>query len=282
LVIKADDQSKTYGDANPELTGSISGVQNSDAITASYTTVADQTSNVGDYDIVPTAVDASPAKLSNYNVTLVKGTLRVTKAPLTITADDQQKVLGSANPTLTGVITGIKNGDHIAATYATAATLSSAVGDYDIVPTPVDASPAKLGNYNVIPVNGTLRVVYRWDGFLQPVNDTAHQVGLFESKFKLGQTIPVKFDLKNAAGQIVQQTEDPTFKRSANLGACDKTASLETQISPTSDPGISYTYTGGHYQYNWSTKGSLTAGEYRIFANLADGTSQSVYICLTK
>jgi len=51
-------------------------------------------------------------------------------------------------------------------------------------------------------------------------------------------------------------------------------------VSP--DGAAVYSYSGGHYQYNWSTKSITTAGEYRIFANLADGTSQSVYICLTK
>jgi hypothetical protein len=35
------------------------------------------------------------------------------------------------------------------------------------------------------------------------------------------------------------------------------------------------------YHYNWSTKG-LTTGEYRMYANLADGTKRYVDICLTK
>jgi hypothetical protein len=42
-----------------------------------------------------------------------------------------------------------------------------------------------------------------------------------------------------------------------------------------------YNWDGNQYHYNWSTKG-LTAGEYRIFANLADGTARYVDICLTK
>jgi hypothetical protein len=42
-----------------------------------------------------------------------------------------------------------------------------------------------------------------------------------------------------------------------------------------------FTWDGSQYHYNWSTKG-LTAGLYRIFANLADGTVRSVDICLTK
>jgi hypothetical protein len=49
----------------------------------------------------------------------------------------------------------------------------------------------------------------------------------------------------------------------------------------TADGGSSYVWDGSQYQYNWSTK-NLTAGEYRIFANLADGTVQHVDICLSK
>jgi hypothetical protein len=282
LTITAADKSKVYGDANPVLTGSITGIKNGDAISASYATSATNASGVGGYAIVPTAVDASPAKLANYDVTLVNGTLSITKAPLTVTAADKSKILGAANPVLTGVVTGVKNGDPIAATYTTTATATSPVGTYPISPSVSTTSPQVLANYNVTLVNGTLTVVFAWDGFLQPINDTAHQVGLYESKFKLGQTIPVKFDLKDAFGQVVQQTGSPTFTRSNNLGACDSSASLDTVPTVSPDGAAVYSFTGGHYQYNWSTKGITTAGEYRIFANLADGTSQSVYICLTK
>jgi hypothetical protein len=44
---------------------------------------------------------------------------------------------------------------------------------------------------------------------------------------------------------------------------------------------VTYAWDGSQYHYNWSTKG-LTAGEYRIYANLADGTKQYVDICLAK
>src|SRR6185437_14654052 len=47
LTITAADKSKVYGDANPVFTGSISGVQNGDPITLSFTTAADETSGVG-------------------------------------------------------------------------------------------------------------------------------------------------------------------------------------------------------------------------------------------
>ena len=86
--------------------------------------------------------------------------------------------------------------------------------------------------------------------------------------------------LKNALGVVVQQVGNPTFSRSGNLGACDAATQLETTcVHP--DAGITYVWDGSHYHYNWSTKG-LTNGEYRIYANLADGTKRYVDICLTK
>ena len=126
----------------------------------------------------------------------------------------------------------------------------------------------------------TVSGLYRWDGFLQPINDTAHQGG-FESFFKLGSTIPAKFQLKKADGTIVQAGALPTFSRSTTPVSCD------TQIAPESlDPESAFTGStfrldsgGQQYIYNWSTKG-LAAGEYRIYATLDDGSKQYVDICL--
>jgi hypothetical protein len=121
---------------------------------------------------------------------------------------------------------------------------------------------------------------YGWDGYLQPINDTAH-TGLTESKFKLGQTIPAKFVIRNAAGTVIQQAGTPAFSRTNNLGSCDATAAPETPADLTPDTGSSYFWDGSQYHFNWSTKG-LSAGEYRIFASLADGSKRYVDICLTK
>ena len=94
LSITAADKTKIYGDGNPALTGSIVGIKNSDAITASYSTTADATTGVGSYSIVPAAVDASTAKLLNYSVTLNNGSLGITQAPLSITAAGKTKICG--------------------------------------------------------------------------------------------------------------------------------------------------------------------------------------------
>jgi hypothetical protein len=145
----------------------------------------------------------------------------------------------------------------------------------------VVATFSGTGNFDGSADTQGFSVVYGWNGYLQPVNDTAHQVGVTESKFKLGQTIPLKFDLTDANGVSVQQSGSPAFAKSANRGACDANAAVDSVPTVAADTAAVYGYTGGHYQYNWSTKG-LTAGEYKVFANLADGTNQYTYICLTK
>ena len=119
------------------------GLQNGDEITASYSTVATPGSKVGDYAIVPAAVDSAAQDLANYTVTLVNGTLRVTKAELTITADDQSKVYGDGEP---GADRDDRRGCRTATrsprSYSTVATRASPVGELRIVPAAVDAARA--------------------------------------------------------------------------------------------------------------------------------------------
>ncbi len=84
LTVTADSKTKTYGSANPPLTGSLMGVVAGDAITASYSTTATVSSPVGTFPITPQLVDPN-GKLSNYTVSSTNGTLTVTKATPVIT-----------------------------------------------------------------------------------------------------------------------------------------------------------------------------------------------------
>jgi hypothetical protein len=76
LTVQADDKSKVLGAANPAFTGTITGLQNGDNITATYSSVATASSPVGSYPIVPALVDPD-GKLGNYTVTVINGTLSV-------------------------------------------------------------------------------------------------------------------------------------------------------------------------------------------------------------
>jgi hypothetical protein len=156
LVVSAANASMIYGDPLPAFSGTITGIKNADNITATYSTTATSASPVGTYAITPALVDPT-GKLTNYTVTSNNGVLTISPAPLTVTAANASRPYGSANPAFTGTITGIKNGDNITATYASAADATTNVGNYPIVPTLVDPG-AKLSNYTVTSVNGTLTI----------------------------------------------------------------------------------------------------------------------------
>ena len=63
------------------FSGTITGIQNGDNITATYATTATVASPVGSYPITPTLVDPN-GKLTNYTVSSTNGTLSVTAAAL--------------------------------------------------------------------------------------------------------------------------------------------------------------------------------------------------------
>ena len=94
----------------------------------------------------PTRSPASGAVSSNYTFTYVSGTLTVSAATLTITANDKTKVYGAVNPALTVSYSGFVNGDTAASlvtppSVSTTATAGSGVGTY-----PITASGAVSSN----------------------------------------------------------------------------------------------------------------------------------------
>src|SRR5439155_2760521 len=133
LTVQVDNFTRSYGDANPLLTGRIAGIQNGDNITATYTTVATASSAVGIYPIKAALTDPD-RKLSNYNLIVQDGTLTITRAALSVIADDKARMFGADNPPLTGTLAGVRNGDNITARYSTTANRASLPGNYPITP----------------------------------------------------------------------------------------------------------------------------------------------------
>src|SRR5258706_486711 len=154
LTAKADDQSKTYGQANPVLTisytGFVNGENDSDITPPAASTTATALTGAGTRSIT-----LSGGSAANYNLTLQPGTLSITKASLTADADDQSKIYGQVNPVLTITYTGFLNGDNssniTAPTGSTTATLSSGVGIY-----PITLSGGSAANYTLALQPGNL------------------------------------------------------------------------------------------------------------------------------
>jgi hypothetical protein len=187
ITVTADAQSRAYGDANPALTyptarsGGGVGLGNGDSLSGALTTTAGTTSGVGGY-----AITNNGLANNNYTLTYVGNNLAVTPRLITVTADDQVRDYGMANPALTYRITSgtLVNSDSVSGALTTTAGSLSAIGTYDI-------SRGTLGvssNYSVNFVNGSLTirptalvssganayivVAFRDDGQLDPMSAT--------------------------------------------------------------------------------------------------------------
>ncbi len=100
LTITADDQTKTYGqtlafDGTTDFSITSGALVNGDTVDEVFldSAGAAATATVGSYAIT-FSDDASGDGLENYDITYVNGTLDVTQAPLTISANDQTKSYG--------------------------------------------------------------------------------------------------------------------------------------------------------------------------------------------
>jgi len=162
LILSANTQSITFPAIASVVYGTVpltlnatasSGLPVSYQVVSGPATVNGSTLTITGAGLV--SVTASqPGDATHATATPVAQTLIVTKAPLTVTANNLSLPAGSTIPTLTGALIGVVNGDAITATYTTTATASSPPGTYVIVPV---AGPANLlANYMVITVNGTL------------------------------------------------------------------------------------------------------------------------------
>jgi sugar lactone lactonase YvrE len=80
LTVTAANARRAVGLPNPQFTGTISGLQISDNITATYTCTATPASPSGPYPIVPSLVDPANRQ-TNYLVSFVNGTLTVVIPP---------------------------------------------------------------------------------------------------------------------------------------------------------------------------------------------------------
>jgi len=97
LVITADEQGKTYGEADPALTYQITGgvLIGGDTLTGALTRVAGE--NVGLFTIQQGTLAAT----TNYSITFIPATLEIERASLTVRADAKSKVYGATDPGLT-------------------------------------------------------------------------------------------------------------------------------------------------------------------------------------
>lgn len=154
VTITAKSYTITYGDPIPTFEYTTKGA----ALKGTPTLTCDATSAspVGTYDI-----KVGMGSVTNEKVSLVDGTLTITKAPLTISAGNYTKKQGEENPTFTPTYKGFKNNETEAVltkqpTVSCSATKDSPAGTYDVT-----VSGAEAQNYEITYKNGTLTIETR-------------------------------------------------------------------------------------------------------------------------
>jgi subtilisin-like proprotein convertase family protein len=158
LTITANDTNKVYGAALPTFTASYTGFVNGDTASSLATPVTLGTSATASSPAGNYTITASGAAYTNYSISFVSGTLNITAATITVTADNKTNTYGAALPVLTATYSGFVNSDDTnsltaLATLATTATSVSNVGVY-----PITASGATSANYSFTYVAGTLTI----------------------------------------------------------------------------------------------------------------------------
>ena len=159
LTAHVANTTKVYGDVNPEFNITYSGFRDGDSevgfsVPASISTIVDNSSKVGKYDIV-----ASGAVSDKYEISYIPGTLTITKAPLSISAGSYTKKQGDAMPVFKASYAGFKNGEDESVltkqpVFSCEANEASAPAEYAVT-----ISGAEAENYEISYEQGHLTVV---------------------------------------------------------------------------------------------------------------------------
>jgi len=139
------------------VTGTVALSVDGGAASAMALSMGSATFNLGILNAGSHALSASYIPQGSFLPSSAAGMLSVGLAPLTIAANNTSRPYGANNPPLTGMLTGVRNGDSITANFTTTAVPASPVGTYPITPVVFDPSN-RLGNYALMLVNGTLSV----------------------------------------------------------------------------------------------------------------------------
>jgi len=272
LTLTANSQAITYPAATPSFTATITGFVNSDTAAvvsgvASFgtnATLGNGKPNAGTWTITPSAGTLSATNYTfGFGTTYATGALTVSRASLTVTANNLSMVASTTVPVLTATITGLANNDIFSGTtntfpsvnngnalsgavtgnlnLATSANSFSTVGGY-----PITAGSGGLGlsaaNYAISFVPGTLTVT--------PVGQPALTISKTHTgTFSTGQTGATYTATVNntgtgsTSGTVTVTENPPTGLTLVSMGGSGWTCPAAGNTCTRSDalnPGASY------------------------------------------
>jgi hypothetical protein len=147
LSVTADTKTKVYGAADPVFTATYSGFVNGETsavLSGTLAFVRAPGENVGNYLITPGGQTGG-----NYGITFNTGTLNITKAVLSVTANPLTKTYGSLDPAWTFTVAGLQFTDTVATVLTGVLTR---VGGETVARSPYTITQGTLtanGNYTI-------------------------------------------------------------------------------------------------------------------------------------
>ena len=153
VTVTADSLSKVYGKADPTLTFIAKDDEGNDVdkTKLAVTLTRAEGNDVGEYAITASGDEVQ----GDYKVTYEPGNFTITPAEVTVTANNQTKTYGKADPELTATVTGLVNGEaESLISYTLSREAGEDAGEYAITP----VGNAVQGNYAVTYVPGTLTI----------------------------------------------------------------------------------------------------------------------------
>ena len=284
VIVNANDNSKTYGNSDPTLTATVSGV-GSGMSSVNYTLSRAAGQNVGTYTITVT-----PGNNPNYNVTTVGGTFTINPRNLTVAANNSTKIYGTDDPNLTANVTGRVYNDTI--NYTLTRVEGEDVGTYEIVVTP-GTNP----NYNVTTTNATFTIT-RADALIS-ADDLSKIYGEADPELTVTITGAVGDDEldytiareegENAGTYVITVTlgENPNYTVIAEPGTLtieQKEATITaddlSKIYGEEDPALTATVTGTVgdevLDYTMAREDGENAGDYVITVTLGENPNYTI------
>lgn len=163
----------------------------------------------------------------------------------------------------------------------TAASLSIIGGLVGSITATCSGAKDNAGNTNSASV--TYSVIYKWDGFLRPVDNLPTW-----NSVKAGSGVPVKFSLGGEQGLDIFWTEVKdgvrlTYPKSEDI-ACDSDAQVDgiEQTVTAGGSSLSYDSFTGQYTYVWKTEKAWAGKCRQLVVKLKDGTFHRANFSLTK
>ena len=194
-------------------------------------------------------------------------TLVVNPAPLTITANNANKVLDAPNPAFTASYSGFVLGESPSVLSGTLSCTTTALTTSPVGPYPITCSGQSSTNYSISYVPGVLSVLYASGGvcdgapghqILPPINP----LGL--SVFNQGKTVPAQFRVCDALGVSIGNAGVVSSFFLTGIVAGGVTTTVQDVVANAND---------GNNAFNISTKNLLAGDTYIYTISLNDGSS---------